>query len=280
MPEGLNRTKKRIKSISNTQKLTSAMELIASAKLKRYKDTMLQNRSYVDAISDCFSILSRAKNAGFAEILEEKPKSDVTLYIIVNSNLGLCASYNNDIYKFASKIPHKNSIILPIGKRGYSYFKNEGYELNDEFVTLNEKIDYDQISKFSHYIIEEFNKGSYKEIRIIYSKFINSLTSRPVEKIVLPLEEKDEKELTLPPIIEPDAETLIKSLFPIYVSSLIYSSIIESQVSEQSARRKAMEDANDNADELLEKLRIEYNKARQSAITQEITEIVSGSNVK
>ncbi|MCR5332530.1 MAG: ATP synthase F1 subunit gamma [Bacilli bacterium] len=278
MAAGLNKTKRRIVSVNSTKKITKAMELVATVKLKRYKDIMLDNECYtneiVSLIHMLFSKLSKEENSLY---LEEKdaPKD---LVIVVNSNLGLCAGYNNDVYRFVdSNVPKDKSLIMPIGIKGDEYYRRNGYEIDENYVSLNEHINYEDIAKLARSIHYEFIKGKFKSIKLVYTKYVNSIKFVPELITIFPLAEEGEvNELEYPPIFDPDIKTLIKDLVPIYVNSLLYQKIIESQVSEQASRRTAMENATDNADDLIADLTLEYNKARQAAITQEINEVVAG----
>ena len=278
MAQSLHKTKRRIASVNSTKKITKAMELVATVKLKRFKNVMLQNEAYaselVNIIHHLFEHINDEENPYLT-----KSKSDTDLYIVVSSNLGLCASYNNNIYNFViNNVKKETSKVIPIGFKGENFLRKEGYNLIDKFASINERLAYNEIRKLGEYITREFIKGNYRSIRLIYTHYVNSLKFIPEEMVIFPVQKVDAKAfIGYEPIYDPDAKTLIDELIPIYVSSSLYHKIIESQVSEQASRRTAMENANDNADEIIDKLTLEYNKARQAAITQEITEVVSGS---
>jgi len=272
----LVKTKRRINSVSSTRKITNAMELVASVKLKRFKSTMESGNNYVDSILNIIEKLNSNINHDDEFNLN---KSNKRLFIIVNSNLGLCASYNNDLFKYASTILNNEDEIIPIGLKGYNHYKSLSFKLNPSYVALSEKINFDDINKFATFILSEFKANKYKSIHIIYMDYINTITYAPSKLQLLPIKnELEVKEDLIEPIIEPSAIELLNELEPIYVASMIYQAILTSQVSEQASRRIAMENATDNADDLIKNLKLEYNKARQGAITQEITEVVSGAN--
>ena len=282
MSANLNKTKRRILSINSTKKITNAMELVATVKLKRYKDVMMQNSNYVSEIVNLIHKLSYYKNSDNLSSFELPNDATKDLYIVINSNLGLCASYNNDIYKFVEANIDKNTAqILPIGLKGDQFYKKQGYDLDESFYDLNEKLDYVKVIKLSRYIESLFLNGKFRNIYLIYTRYVNSIKFVPDMIKIYPLEAEQEvnreDRLEYAPIFDPDVDTLFDELIPIYTSSLLYQKIVESQVSEQASRRTAMENATDNADELIDKLTLEYNKARQAAITQEITEVVSSS---
>jgi len=278
MAQSLHKTKRRIASVNSTKKITKAMELVATVKLKRFKNVMLENEAYAKELVDIIHHL-------FAHIdVEDNPylietKSETDLYIVVSSNLGLCASYNNNIFNFVNgNVKKDKTEVIPIGFKGQNYLRKEGYKLLNEFVSINERLEFEEIKKLGELITKEFVNGKYRSIRLIYTHYVNSLKFVPEEISIFPIQNVEgESKAGYEPILDPNAKTLIDELVPIYVSSTLYHKIIESQVSEQASRRTAMENANDNADEIVDKLTLEYNKARQTAITQEITEIVSGS---
>ena len=278
MAQSLHKTKRRIASVNSTKKITKAMELVATVKLKRFKNVMLENEAYakelVDIIHHLFAHIDVEDNPYLVET-----KSEIDLYIVVSSNLGLCASYNNNIFNIVNENVKKDKTeVIPIGFKGQNYLRKEGYKLLNEFVSINEHLEFEEIKKLGEFITKEFVNGKYRSIRLIYTHYVNSLRFVPEEMSIFPIQNVEgESKFGYEPILDPNAKTLIDELVPIYVSSTLYHKIIESQVSEQASRRTAMENANDNADEIIDKLTLEYNKARQTAITQEITEIVSGS---
>lgn len=277
MAQNLNKTKRRINSVNSTKKITKAMELVATVKLKRFKNIMLSNELYSNEIVSLINVLFSKSNEDAEVYLNEK-EADKTLYIVINSNLGLCASYNNDIYHFVDKnVDKKSSIIMPIGIKGDTYYKRNGYAVNNDFVSINEKISYSDIEQLGIFIHKEFIDGKYKAIKLIYTHYVNSIKFVPELFDVFPVKKPiSNVDIGYSPIFDPNIKTLIEELIPIYVTSILYQKIIESQVSEQASRRTAMENANDNADELINELTIEFNKARQAAITQEINEVVAG----
>lgn len=278
MAQSLHKTKRRIASVNSTKKITKAMELVATVKLKRFKNVMLENEAYakelVEIIHHLFAHIDVEDNPYLVET-----KSEIDLYVVVSSNLGLCASYNNNIFNFVNEnVKKDNTVVIPVGFKGNIYLRKEGYKLLEDYVSLNEHIEFEDIKKLGEFVTNEFVNGKYRSVKLIYTHYVNSLKFVPEEIYLFPLSKVEGETLAgYEPILDPNAKTLIDELVPIYVSSTLYHKIIESQVSEQASRRTAMENANDNADEIIDKLTLEYNKARQAAITQEITEVVSGS---
>ena len=277
MAQALNKTKRRIASVKSTKKITEAMELVATVKLKKFKNKMEANQFYVreieGIISHLFDVLSDDEN------LYIKPgKGEKNLVVVINSNLGLCASYNSNVFNFVqNNLDKQNDVLMTIGIKGELKYEREGFEINKEYSNLNEKLVYEDVVKLGRYLHSEFLKGKYKTIKLLYTKYINSLRFEPTLVTLFPLKDEDNPTIIgYEPIYDPNLKTLIDELVPVWLTSSLYQKLIESTVSEQASRRTAMENANDNADELIDKLTIEFNKARQAAITQEILEVVAG----
>ena len=269
----LVKTKRRINSVTSTRKITNAMNLVAAVKLKRFKNTMSNGDNYVSYIR----LVMEELYSQIDKFSLSKNTSNKTLFIVINSNLGLCGSFNNDVFKYVEPLIKKDDELITIGLKGFTHFKNLNYNINSSYMDLNVKVNFDDINKFSEFVMNEFKLNKYKEIKLVYTEYVNSISFVPILITLLPLEVETKKENLLPPETLPDPITLYEELTPVYLSASIYQAIVTSQVSEQASRRNAMENATDNADDILEKLKLEYNKARQGAITQEITEVVSGA---
>lgn len=277
MAQALNKTKRRIASVKSTKKITEAMELVATVKLKKFKNKMESNQFYVREIESIISHLFAVHDSDDNPYLKEG-KGDKNLVVVINSNLGLCASYNSNVYNFVKQNLNKeNDVLLTIGLKGEINYAKEGFTLDKEYSAINEKLEYSDVIKLGRFLHSEFMSGKYKSVKLVYTMYINSLRFEPTLVNLFPIvEENKETSVGYEPIYDPDVKTLIEELVPIWLTSSLYQKLIESTVSEQASRRTAMENANDNADELIDKLTIEFNKARQAAITQEITEVVGG----
>ena len=277
MAQALNKTKRRIASVKSTKKITEAMEVVATVKLKKFKNKMEANQFYVREIENIISHLFGVLNDEDNPYL--KPgKGEKNLVVVINSNLGLCASYNSNVFNYvANNLNKDKDVLMTIGIKGELNYERAGFELVKEYSYLNEKLDYLDVVKLGRLLHSEFLASKYKSVKLLYTKYINSLRFEPALVTLFPLKE-EEKNVVIgyEPIYDPNLKTLIEELVPIYLTSSLYQKLIESTVSEQASRRTAMENANDNADELIDKLTIEFNKARQAAITQEITEVVAG----
>ena len=276
MPQEVTRIKKRIKSVSSSYKITSAMKLVSTVKLKRWKAKMLSNKDYASKIDEIaetvFSSIENSKNPFF-----QVRKADKNLYIVLSSSLGLCGAYNNNIFRVVDAKIKENDDAIILGNKAISHYKDGAFNHIETFKEYSGVANEAMINSIIDFIAKEYVKGVYSEIHIIYTSYKNSLVFHPVDYTLLPLKVEAKEQQGYPPIMEPNQEALIDALVPIYLKNSVYAKFLESEVCEQAARSNAMENATKNAEELLENLQIEFNKARQGAITQEITEIVGAS---
>ena len=276
MAQEVARIKKRIKSVSGSYKITSAMKLVSTVKLKKWKNKMLANKEYALRIDEIartvFSSVEESSNPYFT-----RQKADKNLYIVLSSSLGLCGAYNSNIFRLAdARINEKDDAII-LGNKAISHYQNGAFNKIETFKEYSNVSNEGIINSIIDYIKKEYLKGTYEEVHLIYTSYKNSLVFHPVDYQVLPLTMDIKQKDAYPPIMEPNQEALIDVLIPLYLKNSVYAKFLESEVCEQAARSNAMENATKNAEELLENLQIEFNKARQAAITQEITEIVGAS---
>jgi F-type H+-transporting ATPase subunit gamma len=277
MGRGLALTKRRMKSVDSTRKITNAMKLVATAKLKKWKNTMeessLFSNTLITLINDVFSKIESSDSPYIKE-------NDVNkkLYIVVVSTLGLCGGYNYNLFKLADSLIKEEDDIIIIGGKGLYHFKGHQADVNLDYLDLCDHLDDKIITLLCNKILYDYKKEKYQSVNLIYTKYVNSLTFTPTNMKILPLGVKKEEKYSVDIILEPTPKQLFKSLIPFYVKSAIYSKLLEAIVSEQASRRTAMENATNNANEIFDELQIEYNKERQAQITQEITEVVGGAN--
>ena len=284
MPVGLQATKRRIRSVSSTKKITKAMELVATSKLKKTKNRYEEVKAYTEEIMNMVgSILSKKIDTN-CEYLKAN-NSNKTLYIVVTSSLGLCGGYNANIYKeVLREVPKEDSLLVVLGSKGCSYFKNRGYNIIEGYNEDSTGNEYEISRLITRSALNKFINKEIGKIKLVYTRYVNSVTFQPVIVDLLPVSkpqiflEKDENKIQKDTLFEPDATTILNTLIPMYFESSLYGRFVECHVSEQASRRMAMENASDNADEIIEQLQLQYNKARQSAITQEITEVVAGAD--
>ena len=276
MAQEVARIKKRIKSVGGSYKITSAMKLVSTVKLKKWKNKMLANKEYalqIDEIAKTvFANVEESKSPYFT-----KKNATKKLYIVLSSSLGLCGAYNSNIFRLAdARITNEDDAII-LGNKAISHYQNGEFNHIETFKEYSGASNTAMIDSIVEYIKKEYLKGTYSEIHLIYTAYKNSLVFHPVDYQVLPLTLDKQEKGPYPPIMEPNQEALIDVLVPLYLKNSIHAKFLESEVCEQAARSNAMENATKNAEELLENLQIEFNKARQAAITQEITEIVGAA---
>ena len=279
MAQEVTRIKKRIKSVTGSYKITSAMKLVSTVKLKKWKNKMLATKDYALRIDEIarkvFSSVEESNNPYFTLNL----KANKNLYIVLSSSLGLCGAYNNNLFRLADSHIKENDEAIILGKKAISHYKDGKFVKIENFKEYSSIRDEAIIKQIVDFISKEYLKGTYKEIHLIYTAYKNSLVFHPMDYQVLPLQGEKKSNEAYPPIMEPNQEAVLNALVPIYLENSVYAKFLESEVCEQAARSNAMENATKNAEELLDNLQIEFNKARQGAITQEITEIVGASNM-
>lgn len=276
----MQQTKNRIRSVNSTSKITKAMELVSTSKLKRAKDLNFKIKPFKEEVFEIVSYVVNQINDKDYRYFRENPV-DKNLYIVITSSLGLCGGYNINIEKFAlSIINPKQDDLIVIGNKGIHYFKNQNYHIVEEYAELPKMDIKENLSSYvARNVLHAFDEGTYRSVKMLSTKFINSLTFEPIQTTLLPLTnlasiKPMKKEL----LLEPSAEEVLNHMIPFYLTTAIKTLLIESMLSEQASRRTAMENATDNAKELQEKLLLDFNKSRQAAITQEITEISGAAN--
>ena len=270
----------RIKSVDSTRHITKAMELVASSKIRKASERMERSRFYKKVMLDAFASLS-GENSAYAL---RRSKNLPGLYIIVAGDRGLAGGYNNNIFRSALTMLRAGDYVLPIGKRAVEYYKNRSmFKLvSDEFMSV-ELFDAAASAKIAYLVKELYDKEEIGRVCLISTKFESMLSQTPELIRLLPLEDLATElnvEVDKNTVVEyePSAEEVLAALIPEYISGVLSTSVAESYASELAARRSAMDTATKNADEMLDELNLNYNRARQSAITQEITEIVAGAN--
>ena len=278
MSQEVTKIKKRISSVNGALKVTSAMKLVSTVKLQKWKNKMLANRDYANSLKESADqVLAFAKKAKTPfNVVNEN--TDKNLYIVVSSTLGLCGSYNSNIFRLADVTLKEKDDAIILGNKGMMHFEDGTFTKISGFEEYSSIQNSGIINSITSFIISEYLKGSYHEIHLIYSEYKNSLVFTPRDLKILPLEQVDTDTNGFGPILEPNEKVLVEQLVPIYLKTIVHSKLLESEVCEQAARCNAMDNATNNAKELLDELQIEFNKARQGAITQEITEIVSAAN--
>ena len=277
MSQNVTKIKSRIKSVSGAYKVTSAMKLVSTVKLKQWKNKMIANKDYSTQLQEVVDLLLLFSKKSKSPFLERNDGVNKKLFIIISSTLGLCGSYNNNIFKVSDAKLEKQDEAIILGKKGMAHYANEEFKVVEGYDEYSSLFDKKLINKLAEFIFDEYQKKTYSEIHIIYSEYKNSLVFLAKDYQLLPFEYEKQETNEFSPILEPSGEELIRELIPFYLKTNIHSKLLESAVCEQAARSNAMENATNNAKEILDELKIEFNKARQTAITQEIIEIVSAS---
>lgn len=276
--------KGRIRSIDSTKKITSAMNLVATSKLNKSKEAALRTRPFFNKIlSTMQSIAQNAKGNGSPFL---KPNgSDVKAYITLSGDKGLCGGYNANICKLTmSQIEDKDkSHLVVVGRKGIEQFKSRGYQVAKTVSDISEAPTYQDAKELANYVSDKFLKGEVGEVYLSYTSFKSTIQQEPIMIRLLPLDieniETTKSESNEPSdllIYEPSPEAVLGYIIPRYVADVIYGALCEASASENGARMTAMDSATENAQEIQDKLSIQYNRARQAAITQELTEIVAG----
>lgn len=265
--------KTRIRGIKTTRKITKAMELIAIGKLKRQRERFDANKPYStnlkEIVTEILSYTNEIDNIYLQERIDDNP-----LTIVYLSDLGLCGGYNSNVLRLITEQLPKSGELLVIGSRGKYSLRENGYQINRDDIA-SDTIKYIELVKIADQIIDDYKAKKISSINIVYTKYVNSMSFEPMFEKLLPIVKQDTYTLAYKEILyEPDIDTILFELVPLYIKSLFYGYWLESTTSEHSARRLAMDMATDNAEDLIEDLTLEYNKARQASITQEINEIV------
>ncbi|GAV22209.1 ATP synthase F1 subunit gamma [Carboxydothermus pertinax] len=270
--------RRRIKSIKSTQQITKAMKMVAAAKLRRSQEMVVASRPYAKRIKD---VLARAAGAttDTNHPLLEKREVKSTGYVLITADRGLCGGFNaNLIRKAGNELKEfANPKLVTVGRKGRDFFKKRGYEIVGEFTNLGESISFEAARVIAGFIMEKYLDGTFDEVYLVFSEFVNPLVQRPQTVKLLPLEAPEEEAGGGEYIFEPSADAVLNTLLPKYVEVQVYRALLESKASEHGARMTAMDTATENATEMIAKLTLQLNRARQAAITKEIAELVGGA---
>ena len=275
--------KLRIKSIQNTMQITKAMELVASSKLRKAKDRADAAKPYLRTLHDTLEDIA-AGNSDFTSVYTRESENEKWCYVVIAGDRGLAGGYNSNLFKrFEQKAVGTDYSVLPIGKKTVDYFSRRGKTLITENYATVADVSISNCFEMAKMLCERYRKGEFGHIALCYTEFVSMMTQTADVSSLLPLSdfsvESKEARGTYRNLIlyEPNAEEVFDAIVPEYLAGLIYGAIAESVASELAARRTAMEAATDNASEMIETLSLNYNRARQASITQEITEIVAGA---
>ncbi len=268
----------RIKSVDSTLHLTKAMGLVASSKIRKAMERMKNGREYENAVRGAIEPLIQSQECKKSPYMREsRGENEKLCLVVIAGDRGLAGGYNSNIFKLVEKLSvDKDAIWLPIGKKAVEYAKHRNYSiLTDAFAEAADQ-SVASILSLGKVVTEGFANGEYSEVILVFTEFVSMVTQRPVYENLLPLQKAEpSKQIDFETDLDP--EEMLNAIVPQYVGGVLYSALCESLASESGARRMAMNSANKNAEEIIGTLMLHYNRVRQAAITQEITEIVSGA---
>ncbi|MEN8213234.1 MAG: F0F1 ATP synthase subunit gamma [Pseudomonadota bacterium] len=273
-----------IASITSTRKITSAMEMVAASKMRKAQDRMEHARPYADKMRQVISHLSQAHPEYRHHYTIDREIKSIG-YIIISSDRGLCGGLNSNLFrKLVGEIREQHDkgvevVFCTIGSKAQAFFARFGGEILGQATHLGDEAKLEDLIGTVKVMLDAYDDGELDRIDVVYNTFVNSMTQQPTIEQLVPIARAEEDELKhhWDYIYEPDARDVLDGLLSRYVEALVYHSVIENAACEQSARMVAMKAATDNAGDLIDELQLIYNKARQAAITQEISEIVGGA---
>ena len=284
--ESIQDIKRRIKSVSSTERITNSMKLVSAGKLRKAKAIFEKTNENSHFITNTIQELFNSGSEIPQEYLAGNREIKTTAYIVVTSGRGLCGGFNSNIIKEAQReidADWEPPVIVAVGSKGKEYFEKHGYEIHSSYLAPPESISFLETKELSAPILEMYDNKEIDEVVLIYTSFISTMEQQVKNEVILPFEvETDPEFMTSNKFVEyePSVEDVFNYLVPKFVETKIYSAVVESATCEHAARRMAMENATDNAREMLDDLNLNYNRARQSAITDEIIEIVAGSEAQ
>ena len=271
--------RRRIKSVKSIQQITNAMNMVATSRLRKAKEAAVANKPYADNMAQVVSDI--AANAGdFTHPLLEARQEGKKLILVMASDKGLAGAYASNAFKEAvAGIEDKsNTEIVAVGRKTDAFFKNRDYEVAKSYIGISERPSYDNAKEIAVDLISRFVSGEVKEISMVYTRFVSAISCVPETVQLLPFGNLAGQGGTHAEYIyEPDAQSVLGYMLPQYLVTTIYAALLQAAASELSSRMNAMSNATDNAQELIAKLDLHYNKVRQAGITREITEIVGGA---
>ncbi|MCC5940949.1 MAG: ATP synthase F1 subunit gamma [Balneolaceae bacterium] len=287
----------RISSIKNTQQITKAMKMVAAAKLRKAQQRMSATRPYANKMREVMARLVSA-NSSENKLLRQPDETSRVLMILIGSDKGLCGGFNNNLFRTIELYIHDhlasfnesgNLDLITVGRKSGAYFKKREYKVVDSHPGFFDNLTYEDTSEIMEHASQSFADGEYDSVYIAFNEFKTVISQNRLVEEVLPIKtdllntdnsaEKENKKIETftEYIYEPDADTILKNMLPVHLNMQLWRAVLESNASEQGARMAAMDNATENAKELEQELKLRYNQARQSAITTEISEIVSGA---
>lgn len=286
MAKGMREIKRQIKSVQDTKQITKAMEMVAASRLKKAQQSAEAARPYADKIREVLNSVTAATAGVKHPMLESRPVKR-TGYLVITSDRGLAGGFNANLLRKTVQTLRENHkspdeyAIFVVGRKGRDFFRRRNIPIVEEVTGIPDSPDFAEIKAIASKAVENYANGAYDELHLVYNVFKNALTQIPTIKRLLPFEKMEtQKGPVLDYEYEPSAEAVLEALLPRYAETLIYSAVLESKASEFGAKMTAMGSATKNATKMISAYTLSYNRARQAAITQEISEIVGGANAQ
>lgn len=284
MAENKKAVLRRIKGYQNTQQITKAMKMVSAAYLRRAQEKVLAARPYARELAKTLSRLVEGGAGANHPLLATREGTPTVAYVVVTADRGMAGAFNANLIKMSAasiRADARPLKLVAIGRKGRDFFKKRGVSPVLEYTGFGEEPSFALAKEMVGKVVQLYLDGEVDEVRLIYTEFVNPVTQRPKEIQLLPVQAPEEtqgEQMHMDHIYVPSAEEVLNTLVPRFVEVVFYQALLESKASEHGARMTAMGNATDNAAELIAKLTLAYNRARQAAITQEISEIVGGAN--
>jgi F-type H+-transporting ATPase subunit gamma len=271
---------RRIRSVRNTQQITRAMQMVAAAKLRRAQARVEAARPYTGKMQEILESLAGAASSLRHPLFEQRDMTHQAL-VLFTSDRGLCGSYNANLIRKATLHlqtgPEASHLLIPVGKKGFDWFKSRPWALGDTYLDWRGNLDFERVRTLTRYLLDLFESEHVDRVHLLYTQFISTVSYRVTLEQFLPIRPPEGADAAAEFIFEPSAESIFASLLPSYALTKVQTAMAEALASEHGARMFAMSNATKNADEMIDSLTLTYNKARQSSITKEMLEIVSGA---
>lgn len=281
--------KKRIVSVQSTRQITRTMEMVATAKIKKAQERIESARPYALAMMELLGNVTRYAKGASHPLLVERPERKRVVVITITSDRGLAGAFNSNILKLSESYMREmrdagaEVDLITVGKKAAAYFRYRGMSPIAVYRDISDKPTFADAKSIANHVIRAYSDAEIDEVTIVFNRFVNVAEQAPETHRLLPIggivleDAAESSDVTAEYLFEPDAESVLDVLLPTYVEALIYRSLMESAASEHGARRRAMKSATDNASEMITTLTRSYNRARQAAITTEISEIIGGA---
>jgi len=270
----------RIKSIKSIQQVTGAMKMVAAAKMRKAQQRMEQARPYSGRLKELIKDLIPDVDRNLLPLLDTREKSRYT-FVVITSDRGLAGSFNTNVLKKAQReideIGKDNVDLICIGKKSRDHFKRREYNIIFEYLDFWNELEFNHAIEFGKNIIEQFTSGTSDHVQVVYNEFVSVATQTVISEQLLPLEYEQEEQKVFDKLFEPSKEEIVLNMIPRHLNVQVWKYLLESYASEQAARMLAMENATTNAQDMIRDLKLKFNKARQTAITMEILDIVGGA---